>query len=158
MDDQTDVVHLVDVLLQERKFIEKVWDRQVHIPPKRAKTNNDKKAFLEYLAHTEMRVCRLREKEEKLDQRIYELYQLTPEQIQMIEREMGNAICLYPRVSVDELRKDISCETFQRQYCDAAQTLFQMAVRYRTHPESLLELRKEYGIFRKKDLRRVLSM
>ncbi len=95
--------------------------------------------------HTqEMLLCRLREKEDRLDQKIYAFYHLTPEEVQRIEREMGPAVTAYPKISADDLEKEISFETFQQQHYKPSQTIFRMAEHYQVHPESLLEFRRKY--------------
>jgi hypothetical protein len=103
---------------------------------------------LDIVNRCEARLCKLRAKDDLLDQRIYALYQLTSEEIDLVEREMGVAITGYPRPLLEELSKEICYETFQRLYCHRAHTIFQMAEQYRVHPESLLELRKQYHLFR----------
>jgi hypothetical protein len=103
---------------------------------------------LEIVNRREARLCRLRAKDEFLDERIYALYRLTSEEIDLVERDMGAAITSYPRPSIGELSKEIPYETFQRLYCHHSHTIFQMAEKYRVHPESLLELRKQYHLFR----------
>ena len=143
----------------KRKLIEENRGNQIHNTPKRGKIRNrsNTKIALEHLAHVEMMLCRLKEKDDKLDQKIYTLYQLSPDEIQMVEDELGRGVCLCPKVSVDELKKEISFETFQKQYCGDSQTIFHMADQYGVHPENIIELRRAYKIFREKDLKKMLS-
>ncbi len=94
----------------------------------------------------EMLLCHVQEKHDRLDHTIYECYHLTKQEINLIEQEMGGAMCLYPKVSGDALEKEISFETFQQRYYTNSQTIFQIAEHYQIHPISLLELRKRYNL------------
>jgi hypothetical protein len=159
MEDQNPFIAEVDTLLQEKKFFEEAaHNNNCNTPShRRVSPKSKEKRFLDYLAEVEMRLYRLKEKDDRLDQKIYELYQLSPDEIQMIEDELGRGVCLCPKVPVDDLRREISFETFQNQYCGNSQTIFHMAARYGVHPESIIELRKEYKIFHRKDLRSYLK-
>ena len=91
-------------------------------------------------------VCRIREIDDRLDRMLYAVYQLTSAQIRMIEQELGTEIGGFPKVPVDELAKEVSFEIFHKLYCQQAWSIFRMAEQYEVHPESLVALRKQYGI------------
>jgi len=74
-EDQNYFIAQVDALLQERKAVEEIGNNKGHDTP-------------EYLADVEMMLCHLRERDEMLDQKVYELYQLSPDEIQTIECEL----------------------------------------------------------------------
>ena len=92
----------------------------------------------------ERRWLKIREQDELFDQAVYELYELTPQEIQLVEGDMGVSVCLYPRSSVDELKKYLSCKIFPQDTSSDSQLFLQLSQKHRVHPESLLDLKDYY--------------
>lgn len=131
---QHEIVRAVDHLLQIN--ISREDKRQSEEPSHSPACSED----------AEWRACRVREIDDRLDQMVYEAYQLTPEQIGMVEQEFGKGIGLFPKVPADELAKELPFSIFHKLYCQQAWSIFQMAEQYEVHPESLVQLRRQYHL------------
>ncbi|PIE31847.1 hypothetical protein CSA56_17230 [candidate division KSB3 bacterium] len=122
LQEQKNFVETVDCLLKKRKQLS---------------ANSENGTFREH--------CRTRERDDRLDAQIYALFELSHAEIHHIEAEMGKAVCLFPRVSIDVLQKEISLEYFREQYTIQSKNIFHMAEYYEIHPESLFELQQLYN-------------
>lgn len=99
----------------------------------------------------EMRICRAQELNDQLDTLVYAAYDLTDEQIGVVEQEFGKRVTRFPKVEIEALQRDISYGELHRLYCRQRLPLCQIAARYHVHPESVIELRKHYAIAYKVD-------
>ena len=99
-EEQKYFIHCVDVMLQIRTQNSEPGTQKTLLFPL-----NHPPGSLDTLNSREAMLCRLKTRDDMLDQKIYEVYQLTSEDIQLIEREMGTATTLYPRISLAELNR-----------------------------------------------------
>jgi hypothetical protein len=104
----------------------------------------------------ERHLCQVRELDEQLDRLIYAAYGLLPEHIQRVDREFGQPVTGFAKIEADELKRQIPYDEMLYRYCKQRQSIVDIAARYHAHPESVLALRHQYGVYREKELRELI--
>ncbi|WP_027626237.1 Eco57I restriction-modification methylase domain-containing protein [Clostridium lundense] len=121
-------------------------------------------AYIQYLNYAEKIENELYEIQNDIDKCIYKIYDLSNLDIEVIEEEFGKSAYNYEKLTnpSDKLSRD----ELQQLYCigdpkkesrsQRPMSIIEIAEYKGMNPDDVLELRKEYGIYREKDLKQAV--
>lgn len=123
-----------------------------------------KSAFLEYLNYVEKLENNLYAIENDIDKCIYSIYELSDEDVSIIEDEFGKSAYEYEKLTSPN--NELCEEDFQQLYCigdpnkesrsQRPMSIIEIAEYKKMNPDDVLKLREEYGIYREKDIKQAV--
>lgn len=122
---------------------------------------NIKNAFIKYLSYKENIENKLYKIQNDIDKCIYNVYEISDDDIEKIEDEFGKSAYDYEKI--DNKIKELNKDKFEQLYCigdpnkesrnQRPMSIIEIAEYKRMNPDDVLKLREEYGIYREKDLK-----